>query len=461
LILRGRKRASYLYAYSGDAKVKRLGREDPMKNILGSGDLKGEEIINNVFLLLEKHEKMQNFCINLDAGVGLMSMEAIRAASSVLLTYGVDAYLGSRSHKGYKYYDEIEGILIKLIQRLFKVKFVDFTPQTGSIANGVVLGAFTKPGDTIMALPVPRGHPSYRESGYSGYRSLNVVDIPFDFLKMNIRLDQAYEKAKIAKPKIIIVGSSLMLFPYQLTELVDIASEIKARFVYDGSHVLGLVPWNRFQNPLAERCDIVTGGTYKTLCGPQRGLILFNNKDFVQNIRTATKGLIANYAPFNIPSLAVAIIENLEFGKYFSENLIKNARSLAISLSKMGFKIVGEHEGFTKSNMIAIDVGNSREKLRDDPINKLEKANIIGSQVMLYDTSDFFDGIRLGVTTVTRRGMGSNEMHEISKFIKRVLIDNENEKKIGKEVTEFMKKYQKVHYSFENSERIEEKGDYL
>ena len=59
-------------------------------------------------------------------------------------------------------------------------------------------------------------------------------------------------------------------------------------------------------------------------------------------------------------------------------------------------------------------------------------------------------GIRLGVAEITRLGMKESELKEIAEFIKKVVVDKNDEKKIASDVKKFRKDFQKVHYCFEN-----------
>jgi glycine hydroxymethyltransferase len=59
-------------------------------------------------------------------------------------------------------------------------------------------------------------------------------------------------------------------------------------------------------------------------------------------------------------------------------------------------------------------------------------------------------GIRLGVSELTRLGMKSSEMKEIAGFIKNIVIDKKDPKKLAAKVKSFRKDYQKVHYCFDN-----------
>jgi len=58
-------------------------------------------------------------------------------------------------------------------------------------------------------------------------------------------------------------------------------------------------------------------------------------------------------------------------------------------------------------------------------------------------------GVRLGTCEVTRRGMRESEMEKIAEFMKRRLIDEEETERLKKEVTRFIRDFQRVEYCFE------------
>jgi glycine hydroxymethyltransferase len=59
-------------------------------------------------------------------------------------------------------------------------------------------------------------------------------------------------------------------------------------------------------------------------------------------------------------------------------------------------------------------------------------------------------GIRIGVPEVTRLGMKEDQMIDIAHFIKRVVIEKEDPTNVAKDVSDFKKEFQKVHYTFDN-----------
>ena len=87
---------------------------------------------------------------------------------------------------------------------------------------------------------------------------------------------------------------------------------------------------------------------------------------------------------------------------------------------------------------------------------ELEKANIIVNRQLIPGDikagRNYFHpgGIRLGVSEITRLGMKENEMQEIATFMKQIIIEKKDPKKILPKVKSWRKEYQKVHYCFDN-----------
>ncbi len=87
------------------------------------------------------------------------------------------------------------------------------------------------------------------------------------------------------RPKLIILGASFILFPHPVKEIAEIAKDVGALTIYDGSHVLGLIAGNSFQDPLREGADILLGSTHKTFPGPQGGIIITNNDEIYETLK--------------------------------------------------------------------------------------------------------------------------------------------------------------------------------
>jgi glycine hydroxymethyltransferase len=223
---------------------------------------------------------------------------------------------------------------------------------------------------------------------------------------------------------------------------------------YDGAHVAGLIAGGQFQDPLREGADAMTMSTHKTLFGPQGGMIVSFEK-YAEEIKKATfPGMTSNHHLHHVAGKAIAFAEMLEFGKKYASQVVKNAKALAQALSSFGFGVLGEKRGFTQSHQIVLNVlsfGDGGAIEAD-----LEKANIIvNRQIIPGDIKagrNYFHpgGIRLGVAELTRLGMRESEMKQVAEFIKKVVVDKKDKKKVASDVKSFRKNYQKVHYCFDN-----------
>lgn len=158
------------------------------------------------------------------------------------------------------------------MRQLFHAKFVDVRPISGTIANTAVYAALTEPGDTILSIPITAGsHISHRANGAPGILRLKVMNLPWDNDEFNVDVDKSIKLIREVKPKIVILGSSVYLFPHPVRELLDAVHEVNAVLLHDSAHVLGLIAGKAFPNPLELGADIMTSSTHKTFPGPQEG----------------------------------------------------------------------------------------------------------------------------------------------------------------------------------------------
>jgi len=420
---------------------------------------------DKVFQLLEQHHKWFSESIPLIASENIPSPAVREALVSDFGNRYAEGWPGERVYAGCTYIDQVELLAIDLAKKLYNAEFVDVRPVSGVCANLAVYSAFGEPGDVMMALPIPRGgHISTgkKELGRTAgaVRGLDVEYFPFDIDEMNIDVDKTKAKIQdLAKqkraPKIAMFGASVFLFPHPVKELEEAFREVGATICYDSAHVSGLVAAGKFQDPLRQGADVMTASTHKTLPGPQGGMIISWNR-FSDRIKKAVfPGCVSNHHLHSVAAKAVAFAEMLAFGEKYSEQIIKNAKTLAQSLHERGFKVLGEKNGFTKSHVMIADTmqyANGR-----DVEKKLEEANIILNRNMLpYDLKfgrhfEAPGGIRCGSPECTRLGMKENDMQYIAELMERVVVKKEPTEKVRRDVVEFRKRFQKVHYAFETA----------
>ncbi len=420
---------------------------------------------DRVFQLLQHHHDWFANSLPLIASENIPS-PAVREA--ILSDFGnryAEGWTGERVYAGCKYIDQVEQICIELAKQLFRVDFVDVRPISGVCANLVAYTTFTSPGDTMLALAIPAGgHISMGKKEFGGtagsVRGLNVEYFPFDTDEMNIDIDATEKKIrKLAedgkKPVLGMFGGSVLPFPHPVKDLASSFQEHGGRVVFDAAHVAGLVAGGEFQDPMHEGADAMTASTHKTLPGPQGGMIV-SKPEHGEGIKKSTfPGNTSNHHLHHLAGKAVMFAEMIAFGKEYVAQVVRNSQALAAALHKRGLNVLGEKQGFTKSHLLIADItkfgdGKTIEK-------KLEDANIILNRNLLpYDikAGRHFEapgGIRAGVSEVTRLGMKESEMDEIAELIARIVVKNDDVKRVAKDVAEFRKDFQRVHYAFESS----------
>ncbi len=351
-----------------------------------------------------------------------------------------------RIYSGCSVIDELEALAVELTKKLFGCEHANVRPVSGTVANLAVYRALAECGDKIMALPIRcGGHFSFHDS--ASVRCLNTVEIPFDSVNFNVDLDAFKKRVLEENPKLIVLGASVFLFPHPVREVVEMAGDVGAKVVYDGSHVLGLIAGKEFQDPVKEGADVVTASTHKTFPGPQRAVIMCK-RELAEKIDYAVMPcLVSNHHIHSLAGYAMACLEMMEFGRDYAKQTVKNAKKLAEELYNLGYKVLCPHLDFTQSHQIVVDFGNGWSA-----VEKLERVNIFTNPCLLPWDDDSPSGVRMGVQEVTRLGMKEEEMVEIARFIDMVLKDKKPPEKIREEIKEFKSNFTTVKYSFDEGE---------
>ncbi|HKZ93449.1 MAG TPA: hypothetical protein VJ249_02555 [Candidatus Bathyarchaeia archaeon] len=339
-------------------------------------------------------------------------------------------------YKGTRFIDEIESHGEELAKQVFGAETADLRPLSGHIADLIVLSLFTKPNDTVMCVSAKDGgYPGIWKQGIPRFLQIKVAGFPFLKDQMNIAVDEAIELITKKRPRLVVFGASLFLFPHPIRALAKVAREVNAEVAYDGSHVLGLIAGKKFQDPLREGATMLFGSTHKSFFGPQGGIILADKEHGEILKRHIFPGLVDNAHWNRIAALTLSLAEMKRFGEEYASQVVSNARALAKTLAEYDFPVAGAGLGFTKSHQIFLNYGGFGNGRRI--AGKLERANIIADC-----------GVRLGLGEITRRGMKQKEMHRVAEFIKRVVKDREEPARVRKEVARFVKEFREIKYCF-------------
>ena len=427
-------------------------------------DSSNKEAYERIFASLEKHNQWFNDSIPLIASENVPSPAVREAIISDFGNRYAEGWPGERVYAGCTYIDEVEIQCMDLAKKLFGAEFADVRPISGVVANLAIYSAFSNPGDVMIAPSIPAGgHISHGKKEHSGtaglVHGLDIEFFAFDSEEMNLDVDKTKAKVEDLKsqdrlPKIAMFGGSVFLFPHPVKELADFLKGYDIHINYDAAHVAGLIAGGEFQDPLREGVDTMTMSTHKTLFGPQGGLVLAFEKNAEVIKKAMFPGLTSSHHIHHMAGKAVAFAEALEFGKDYAAQTIKNAKALAEELNNLGFKVLGEKNGFTQSHQAVVNVLDYGDggKIEAD----LEKANIIVNRQLvpgdLKAKRHYMNpgGIRLGSSEVTRLGMKESDMRQIASLIKNVVIDKKDAKEVASDVLELRKNFQKTQYCFDN-----------
>jgi glycine hydroxymethyltransferase len=209
------------------------------------------------------------------------------------------------------------------------------------------------------------------------------------------------------KPRLVILGASAILFPYDMRPVKEACTDAGTTLVYDGSHVLGLIAGGEFQKPLKEGADMLYGSTHKSFFGPQGGLIVTDSDSLNAEIRKNLTWRIVDNVHWNrVAALGQALLESKEFGSSYAKQVIKNSRRFGQELKDRGIPIMFEESGFSRSHQLLMDPKEVRAiyglSMNDFSV-RLEKSNLMIDSVA-----------RLGTAEITRLGVKEKHLPELA-----------------------------------------------
>src|SRR6266567_7630949 len=110
-----------------------------------------------VFGAIAHELERQQHKIELIASENIVSKAVLEAQGSVFTNKYAEGYPGKRYYQGCHPSDEVEQLAIDRAKQLFGCGFVNVQPHSGAQANGAVMLALTKPGDTILGMSLDAG----------------------------------------------------------------------------------------------------------------------------------------------------------------------------------------------------------------------------------------------------------------------------------------------------------------
>ena len=360
--------------------------------------------------------------IELIASENIVSRAVLEAQGSLLTNKYAEGYPGRRYYQGCAPSDAVETLAIERAKQLFGCAFANVQPHSGAQANGAVMLALTKPGDTIMGLSLDAGgHLTHGARPALSGKWFNAIQYgvrPDDHL---IDFDQVEALAKENRPRLIIAGGSAYPRHIDFARFRAIADGVGALFLVDMAHFAGLVAAGEHPSPFGH-AHVVTTTTHKTLRGPRGGMVLTDDEDIAKKINSAVfPGLQGGPLMHVIAAKAVAFGEALrpEF-KSYARAVIENAKALAGRLKERGADLVS---GGTDTHLALVDLRPLGVTGRDAD-EALERAGITcNKNGVPFDPLPPVktSGIRVGSPAGTTRGFGIAEFRDIADMLADVL----------------------------------------
>jgi glycine hydroxymethyltransferase len=395
-------------------------------------------------------------CINLLAPEAPTSPGVRALLGAEIGTRAAEGHIGrvNRWFAGTRHIDEVEALCVELLKRYFRCDYADHRMCASMTGNAVVYTALSRPGDVVMSAAQPvGGHSSNRIDGPAGAMGRKVVDIPFDPHELVVDIDQFRKMAPLVRPSLVALGLSMTLFPQPVAEMKRAIGDWDGKLYFDAAHQLGLIGGGQFQDPLKEGADVMTGSAGKTFCGPQSGIIVWDDPQITEAVTTAVFPVWAATHQVNrVAALALATAEAIAFGEALQAQIVANARALAKALQDRRVPMLGAHKGFTSTHQAIADVtGYGRGLLA---AQTLERANIIVNKNLLpsdrKEDWDYPGGLRIGTIEVTRYGMKEPQMEAIAELIARILVRGEHPEALRAEAVALRRSFPTLRYCFEN-----------
>jgi glycine hydroxymethyltransferase len=374
------------------------------------------EVDSEVHEALDGELERQRATIELIASENFASPAVLAAQGSVLTNKYAEGYPGKRYYGGCEQVDKVEVLAIGRAKEIFEAEHVNVQPHSGSQANEAAYAALIEPGDKVLSMDLAHG--GHLTHGMK----INFSGRTYDFVHYGvgedgyIDYDEVREISLRERPRMIIAGASAYPRVLHFDRFREIADEIGAFFLTDMAHIAGLVAADIHPSPIPY-CEIVTTTTHKTLRGARGGMILCR-EEFAKKVNSRVfPGMQGGPLMHAIAGKAVAFGEALqpEF-KDYACRIVDNSRAMAEGLMEGGIDLVS---GGTDNHLMLVDLrgtGTNGKELEE----LLDRVGVTCNKNMIPNDPEpptVTSGVRLGTAAMTTRGMGEEEMREISEII--------------------------------------------
>jgi glycine hydroxymethyltransferase len=365
--------------------------------------------------------KRQQTNLQLIASENFTSRAVLATMGSTLSNKYAEGYPGKRYYGGCEEVDKAEYLAIDRAKSLFGAEHANVQPHSGASANIAIYQAFTKPGDTVLAMDLAHGgHLTHGSPVNFSGKWFNVESYGVRKDNELIDYDELRDQAIKTKPKMICSGATAYPSLVDFAKVREICDEVGAIMWVDAAHFIGLVAGKSIPSPVPY-ADVVTFTTHKVLRGPRGGMILAKEKHAAAVDKAVFPGMQGGPIMSAVAGKAVALAEcaSPAYQKY-AKDVIINAQALAAALEGEGMRAVS---GGTQTHLALMDIRSTgvNGKVADE---RCGAAGIVMNKNSIpYDPEKpgITSGIRVGSPATTTQGMGIEEMKQIASLISRAI----------------------------------------
>lgn len=367
--------------------------------------------------------KRQQSNLQLIASENFTSRAVLATLGSTLSNKYAEGYPGKRYYGGCEEVDVAENIAIERAKSLFGAEHANVQPHSGASANVAVYQAFTKPGDTVLAMSLPHGgHLTHGSKVNFSGKWFNIVSYGVRQDNELIDYDELRDLALTHRPKMICTGATAYPSLIDFEKVRQICDEAGSIMWVDAAHFIGLVAGKAIPSPVPY-ADVVSFTTHKVLRGPRGGMILSKAEHGAAIDKAVFPGMQGGPIMSAVAGKAVALGEcaTADYQKY-AKDVITNAQALASGLEAEGMRAVS---GGTQTHLALIDIRSTgiNGKVADERCGNA--GIVLNKNAIPFDPESpaVTSGIRVGSPATTTQGMGTKEMREIATLIARAIRD--------------------------------------
>lgn len=395
--------------------------------------------MNNYSKIIHKIYQEQDHELNTISLIPSENLSSKRATEMYSLRSSNRYFLPSdKSNKklGREGLEDLHKIIIKELCKTYNSSWAMIDPLSGLNQMDLIMSGLRNDFDKIIILDrFSGGHsstePLAKKYAYNIRRlHLNYDTWDIDYLDIEKTID-LWKNEKV----LIYIDHTVVLKPLDVRKLLK-KIPINWLVYYDISHLQLFYFVGIYKMPKVENL-FFGGSTHKSFPGPQKAIILFNNKKIYEILKEEMSYKLSSIHTGSILALLITILEMKKFGNKYCNDILRKTKLFAKELNTK-LNIVGPIPSLTYTHQICINVEDVK-----DATGKLSEIGIITMPMIVPSKNK--EGLRLGIQELCRLGITNEDVVDLAKIIVDCITGSLN-KKLKKRVSQLAQRYKDLKY---------------